>query len=215
MPTRIVQIFALLMVLFIAPPLANAKDEKGLLTVQVAGVADADMAQVAKVLAARVDGLRSGWFGSTSTRVDGHAITVFASGWQPDRALAEAAAVSGRELRFMLEQPPMFKQPPSILLTEADVADAISLPGSEPGFSLRLRFNESGVEKLKARSKSIVGQMMVCYWNGQAIVKARVAGDLAVRTIEVAPISKRDATLIAAVLSAGPLPRGTTLTLVK
>ena len=204
MLTRAIQACSVAVVLAAAPLLSFPKDI--LVAVRVVGTTVTDVPLVAKVLQARVDELRTGLFGSTSSQVDRDVVVVSTSGWTPDKSLAEAVVTSGRQLRLVVEPAA------DVLLVESDIADA--RPGIDARPELAIRLNEAGVAKLKARGSTLIGKVISVYWNGRLISRPRVGAEL-VRDIAISVPSERDAAAIAAVLRAGPLPGGAALTLAK
>ena len=155
MLTRAIQACSVAVVLAAAPLLSFPKDI--LVAVRVVGTTVTDVPLVAKVLQARVDELRTGLFGSTSSQVDRDVVVVSTSGWTPDKSLAEAVVTSGRQLRLVVEPAA------DVLLVESDIADA--RPGIDARPELAIRLNEAGVAKLKARGSTLIGKVISVYWN--------------------------------------------------
>ena len=195
-----------LVLLFGAAAMSAAHSQDTKIIVRVSGASATEMATISKVLQTRADELRTGLFGSTSATVNSNLVALTFSGWVPQQRQVEAIAVSDRKLRVSVGP-----SSSDILFTDADVVDArASLSRTD----LAIRLNEAGMDKLRLRGDSLVGKWVSVYWNNRLISRAKVTAPL-VRDIAVTVPSQDDAKLMAIVLRAGPLPKGTSLTLVQ
>ncbi|MEJ8845069.1 SecDF P1 head subdomain-containing protein [Variovorax rhizosphaerae] len=184
-----------------------ALSQSGSISIRANASSASDIQAISKVLQARADELRTAWFGSTSAKVEGNVVVLSFSGWAPRPKLVEAIAVSSRSLRLVVEP-----SATDVLLTEADVADAQPGMGKEPELAIRL--NDSGVAKLRARGNALLGRVVSIYWDDRLVSRPKVNATL-VRDISITVPSADDAMLMAIVLRSGPLPKGTSLTLVR
>jgi len=185
-------------VVAITPTIAFSQTSS--LQVRADGIAASHVPAVSKVLQARADGLRTASSGATTATVEGNLVTLTFSGWSPAPSLTSAAVTSKRTLRLVVEP-----SSDDILLTESDVADA--RPGIRTTPELALRLNDSGMEKLRKRGKSLVGKIVSVYWDDVLISRPKVNDEL-VRDVAITVPSQDVALLVATVLRAGPLPEG-------
>jgi hypothetical protein len=196
---------------FVAVLLATASfaafAQSSAVVVRVTGVSSAEAPAVSKVLQARFDELRTSWFGSTSSKVEGNLVTLSFSGWAPKTREAEVLAVAKRSFRVVVEPAQS-----DVLITEADIADARS--GNRTTPELYVRLNDAGVLKLKARGTSFIGKVVSTYWNGRLVCRSRISAEL-VQDIAITVPSIEDASIIAIVLRSGALPSGTALQLAR